>query len=65
MPAAALEARDAREWYAERDPDVAERFADAVEAAIAKILEGTSDTCGRFQHGDVTFTLCENTTTNK
>jgi hypothetical protein len=30
-----------------------------------RFLEGTSDTCGRFQHGDVTFTLCENTTTNK
>jgi hypothetical protein len=30
-----------------------------------RFLQGTSDNCGDFQHGDVTFPICENQTTNK
>ncbi len=30
-----------------------------------RFVEGTSDNCGSFQHGDVLFPLCENSSTNK
>lgn len=30
-----------------------------------RFVTGTNDNCGRFQHGDVTFDLCENSSTNK
>lgn len=30
-----------------------------------RFLQGTSDNCGNFQHGDVTFNICENSSTLK
>lgn len=33
------EAREARRWYAQRDPDVARAFANAIAAAITAIAE--------------------------
>ncbi|WP_438031196.1 type II toxin-antitoxin system RelE/ParE family toxin [Sorangium sp. So ce233] len=39
MPAALAEAEEAAAWYAERDPRVAARFADEIEAALTRIAE--------------------------
>lgn len=36
---AAREMRDAREWYADRNPDVATRFVEAADEAVARILD--------------------------
>jgi hypothetical protein len=30
-----------------------------------RFVRGLDDNCGRFQHGDVTFDLCENSSTLK
>ena len=38
-PAALEEYREAASWYAEREPQVARKFIDSVEEAIARIVE--------------------------
>jgi plasmid stabilization system protein ParE len=38
-PAAIAEAEDAASWYAERDPRVAARFAEELDAALERIAE--------------------------
>ena len=38
-PAAVAEATAVRRWYAERDPDVADGFIEALDRAIAQIAE--------------------------
>ena len=40
LPAALAEAEEAAAWYAERDPRVAARFAEELEAALNRIAEG-------------------------
>ncbi|WP_437478071.1 type II toxin-antitoxin system RelE/ParE family toxin [Sorangium sp. So ce1014] len=39
LPAALAEAEEAAAWYAERDPRVAVRFAEGIEAALTRIAE--------------------------
>ena len=39
QPAALAEAEEAAAWYAERDPRVAARFAEELEAALNRIAE--------------------------
>jgi plasmid stabilization system protein ParE len=39
QPAALAEAEEAAAWYAERDPRVAARFAEELEAALNRIVE--------------------------
>ena len=39
LPAALAEAEEAAAWYAERDPRVAARFAEEVEAALNRIAD--------------------------
>ncbi|WP_437979388.1 type II toxin-antitoxin system RelE/ParE family toxin [Sorangium sp. So ce295] len=39
MPAALAEAEEAAAWYAERDPRIAARFAEEIEAALNRIAE--------------------------
>ncbi len=38
-PAATTEAEEAAAWYAERDPRVAQRFAEELDAALERIAE--------------------------
>jgi plasmid stabilization system protein ParE len=38
-PAALAEAQTAAEWYSERDPRVAVRFAEELESALERVLE--------------------------
>jgi plasmid stabilization system protein ParE len=39
-PAALAEAEEAAAWYAERDPRVAARFAEELDAALNRIADG-------------------------
>ena len=42
LPAALTEAEDAAAWYAERDPRVAARFAEELEAVLTRIIHEDS-----------------------
>ncbi|MGK3982811.1 type II toxin-antitoxin system RelE/ParE family toxin [Sorangium sp. So ce136] len=50
LPAALAEAEEAASWYAERDPRVAARFAEAIEAALNRIADAP-DRWPFYRHG--------------